>query len=87
MATIIMINSNSSVIIKNNENKNTKKCSMDGSNSEDDEESDGEDTLFMLQEMDLAQDDVDAVCMPDPWSKFDPWGMAKQNNSPTTTTT
>ena len=41
MATIIMINRNSSVIIKNHEKKGNKKGSaMDGDNSEDDEETD-----------------------------------------------
>ena len=35
-----MINSNSSVIIKNHDNKNNKKCSMDSDNSEDDEDGD-----------------------------------------------
>ena len=41
MATIIMINRNSSVIIKNHEKKGNKKGSaIDGDNSEDDEETD-----------------------------------------------
>ena len=40
MATIIMIKSNSSVIIKNHDTKGTKKCSKDGDTSEDDEEGD-----------------------------------------------
>ena len=41
MATIIMINRNSSVIIKNHEKKGNKKGSeIDGDNSDDDEETD-----------------------------------------------